>query len=104
VLIIVALFTLSLFMFMGAKEDTIRSAVTDPTTMWTILVIIMVLLIAAIGTVFSDFFALEGGSITDPTKASVTQILVHPRVLGALFLLITASFAVKNISKSIESK
>jgi len=104
VLVIIALFVLSLFMFMGVKEESIRNAVSQPTVYWTVLVVVIILLIAAIGTVFSDFFSSEGGSITDPTKASITQILVHPRVLGALFLLIIVSFAVKNISKSIEAK
>ena len=104
VLVIIALFVLSLFMFMGLKEKSMEATIGDPRVYWTILVIIIILLIAAIGTVFSDFFSTEGGEITDPTKASITQILVHPRVLGALFLLVIISFAIKNIASFAESK
>ena len=104
VLVVVALFILALFMFMGVKEKQMEETVRDPRVYWTVLVIIIILLIAAIGTVFSDFFATEGGEITDPTKASITQILVHPRVLGALFLLVIVSFAIKNIASMSESK
>lgn len=104
VLVILALFILSLFMFMGAKEKDMEDVVKNPVVYWTILVIIIILLIAAIGTVFSDFFASEGGQITDPTKVSITQILVHPRVLGSLFLLVIASFAIKNIASHVDSK
>ncbi len=104
VLVIVALFVLSLFMFMGVKEKDISEAVSNPTVYWTVLIIIIILLLAAIGSIFGDFFSAGGSPVTDPTKASVTQILVHPRVLGALFLLLIAAFAVKNISSGIESK
>src|SRR3989344_1340353 len=104
VLVIVALFILALFMFMGVKEKQMESTINDPRVYWTVLVIIIILLIADIGTVFSDFFAGEGGEITDPTKISITQILVHPRVLGALFLLVIVSFAIKNISGIAENK
>ncbi len=104
VLIIISLFVLSLFMFMGVKEKDMIDTVSNPTVYWTVLIIIIILLIAAIGSVFSGFFATSGGEITDPTKVSVTQILVHPRVLGALFLLIVTAFAVKNIASGIESK
>ena len=104
ILVIIAFCILSLFMFMGLKEKSMEATIGDPRVYWTILVIIIILLIAAIGTVFSDFFSTEGGEITDPTKASITQILVHPRVLGALFLLVIISFAIKNIASFAESK
>ena len=104
VLVIVAFFILALFMFMGVKEKEMEATIANPTVYWTVLVIIIILLIAAIGTVFSDFFSGEGGEITDPTKASITQILVHPRILGALFLLVIVSFAVKNIAGIAEPK
>lgn len=104
ILVIMAFFILSLFMFMGVKEKEMEATINNPTVYWTVLVIIIILLIAAIGTVFSDFFAGEGGDITDPTKASITQILVHPRVLGALFLLVISAFAIKNIASGIEAK
>lgn len=104
VLVIVALFILSLFMFMGVKEKEMEASVNKPALYWTVLIIIIILLIAAIGTVFSEFFAGEGGEVTDPTKASITQILVHPRVLGALFLLVVTAFAIKNIAGITEAK
>jgi hypothetical protein len=104
ILVILAFFILSLFMFMGVKEKEMEATISNPTLYWTVLVIIIILLIAAIGTVFSDFFSSEGGEITDPTKASITQILVHPRVLGALFLLVIVSFAIKNIAGITETK
>src|SRR3989338_166746 len=53
VLVVLALFILSLFMFMGLKEGDVEKTVKDPVVYWTVLVIIIILLIVAVGEVFS---------------------------------------------------
>ncbi len=100
VLVILALFILSLFMFMGLKEGDVTNTVKDPTVYWTVLVIIIILLIIAIGEVFSVVSPYSPtGEQTPPSEG--LRAISHPRTLGALFLLIVAAFAVKFISSGI---
>ena len=101
VLIVLALFILSLFMFMGLKEGDLEKTAKDPIVYWTVLVIIIILLIIAIGEVFT-FVAPDDQTGTPPTEG--LRAVTHPRTLGAIFLLIVAAFAVKFISTGIEAK
>jgi len=101
VLVVLALFILSLFMFMGMKEGDLEKTVKDPVVYWTVLVIIIILLIIAIAEVFT-FVAPETGTGKPPTEG--LRAVTHPRTLGALFLLVIAAFAVKFISSHVESK
>ena len=102
VLIVLALFILSLFMFMGLKEGDVEKVVKDPVVYWTILVIIIILLIIAVGNVFTFVSPYQNGQQTPPTEG--LSAIVHPRTLGALFLLVIAAFAVKFISTGFETK
>ena len=101
ILVVLALFILSLFMFMGMKEGDVEKAVKDPVVYWTVLVIIIILLIIAIGEVFT-FVAPDSQTGTPPSAglAAVT----HPRTLWALFVLVIAAFAVKFISTGFGEK
>ncbi len=101
VLVVLALFILSLFMFMGLKEGDVEKTVKDPVVYWTVLVIIIILLIVAIGEVFT-FVAPDSATGQPPTEG--LRAITHPRTLGALFILVIAAFAVKFISTGIESK
>ncbi|MEK6835783.1 MAG: hypothetical protein AABX55_02055 [Nanoarchaeota archaeon] len=103
IFVVIALFILSLFIFMGVKEESLKEAVGSPQVYWVVLILIIILLIAAIGSVFAPFFAPEEPATT-PTEIGVTEILVHPRVLGALFLLIVSAFVVRFVSTGIEGK
>ena len=95
VLVILALFILSLFMFMGAKESDIEKATKDPVLYWTILVIIIILLIIAVGEVFTSV----GPTSQDGSPPSAgLRAVTNPKTLGALFILVVAAFAVKFIS------
>ena len=100
VLVVVALFILSLFMFMGLKEGDVEKTIKDPVVYWTIIVIIIILLIIAIGEVFTFVAPDQTGTPPSAGLAAVT----HPRTLGALFLLVIAAFAVKFISTGFEKK
>ncbi|MEK6932581.1 MAG: hypothetical protein AABW56_02185 [Nanoarchaeota archaeon] len=102
VLVVLALFILSLFMFMGLKEGDVEKVVKDPIVYWTVLVIIIILLIVAVGNVFSFVSPYQGGDPTPPTEG--LNAIVHPRTLGALFLLVIAAFAVKFISTGFGDK
>ena len=100
-LIILALFIFSLFMFMGLKEGEVEKTVKDPVFFWTIIIIIIFLLIVAIGQVFKGV-GPQPGEETPPTTG--LKAVTHPRTLGALFLLVVAAFAVKFISTHVEGK
>src|SRR3989338_1559993 len=47
VLVIIALFILSLFIFMGVKQENLSATIENPTVYWTVIVIIIILLLAA---------------------------------------------------------
>ena len=103
VLVIIALFILSLFIFMGVKQENLSATIENPTVYWTVIVIIIILLLAAIGSVFGSFFAPQQ-TATTPTEIGIREILVHPRVLGALFLLIISAFVIRFVSVGFETK
>ena len=48
---------------------------------------------------------LQGGNTTDDAfKQEVVSTLVHPRILGALFLIIVAAFSVKLLTDKLKSR
>lgn len=101
VLVVVALFILSLFMFMGLKEGDVTNAIKDPVLYWTVLVIIIILLIIAISEVF---IVVNPNVETGKPSSEGLNAVVHPRTLGAIFLLVVAAFAAKFISTGLEAK
>ncbi len=101
VLVVLALFILSLFMFMGLKEGDVEKVTKDPIVYWTVLVIIIILLIIAIGTVFKSV-APDQQTGTPPSEGLAA--VSNPKTLGALFLLVVAAFAAKFISTGIETR
>ncbi len=115
VLVVVAMFLIALFMFMGVKEDTMIKAVGSGEVVWTVIIISIILLIIASVHVFGDVMSpydsgdstetmekTTGDGTGDKTRESESlKTLVNPKVLGALFLLIVATFAIAYVSKGI---
>jgi len=115
VLVIIAMFLISLFMFMGVKEDSVVKAVGSELVVWTVIIIAIILLIVALVHVFGTFLSpyddVETGEIDTTTISDGTGLktreseslntLVNPKILGVLFLLIIAAFAVSTVSKGL---
>ena len=103
VLVVVSLFILSLFMFLGVKESELSSAMKTPTTYWTVLILILILLFSAIAVVFGDFFSPYKDQQGKDVATEGLKTFTHPRVLGALFLLVVSAFVVRFIAQWNES-
>ncbi|MBI4158776.1 hypothetical protein HY500_00785 [Candidatus Woesearchaeota archaeon] len=111
IMLVVGLFIISFFVFFGVSTKVISEQVmTDPRVYWTIIIISIIILFVSIGQVFgSDLpgqfdesgkkIVIEGDSGSATSEG--LQAIVHPRVLGALFLLIIAAFAIRLISENV---
>lgn len=103
VLIIITMCFLLIFMFLGVSPGTIAQAVTSESYAWVILVILIVLLGLALTKVVGPGIAAvtQGEDAEAGFMSTIGQILFHPKILGVLFILIIASFAIKAITRSI---
>lgn len=100
VLIIIAMCFLLIFMFLGIKPEAIAGAVSNEGIVWTIIILLLVLLGLALTKVIGPSIA----SITQEEGAegfmgTIGAIIFHPKILGVLFILLVASYAVRTISK-----
>lgn len=101
VLVIVAFFILFILMFIGLSSNDLAKAAKDPAVYWTVIVIGLLFISISIVHVFGQKASPYGDDQTGQTRESEgLRTLVHPRVLGAIFLLIIATFAVRFISSS----
>lgn len=97
-LIILGFFIVAMLMFMGIKQESITKAVGSGTVVWTILIVSLLLFIIIIVQAFQDVQSPyeEGDERTRTTEG--LRALVHPRLLGALFLLVITTFAIMFVS------
>jgi hypothetical protein len=119
VMVIIALFLIGLFMFMGIKEEAIGKGVGDPRVYWTVIIIAVILLIIALVDVFGDVQSPYGGQLGDSSPSSTQtasstgstgptrqsegiRTIVNPRVLGALFLLVASALAANFITRGLK--
>ncbi len=88
----------AVFLFLGkSKQD-----IWDTLNIWTILIVIFLILLVGFVTVFEELFTPYEESDDGKTIGGQTlKTLFHPRVLGAIFILIIASLAIKLISKEV---
>ena len=116
VMVVIAMFLIALFMFMGLKEDSIVKAVGSGQVVWPIIIISIILLIVALVHVFGSYMSPYGTLEEQPQETVYStsddgdaksresesmKTLVNPKILGALFLLIIATFAISYISKGL---
>lgn len=97
-LIIFGFFIIAMLLFMGVEQETITKTVASGTVVWTVLIISLLLFIIIIINAFQD---VQSPYDDEKDKTRTTEglnALVHPRLLGALFLLIMSTFAVMFIS------
>ncbi len=102
VLIIVAMCFLLIFMFLGVKPESIASAISQEGTVWIIIIFLLVLLGIALTKVLGPSIAAitqgEGGTEAG-FVGSVGSIIFHPKILGAILILLIASYAIRAVSK-----
>lgn len=104
VLMIMVVFILIILMFIGLSESDLAKAAREPQVYWTVIVISLLLLIISFVYVFGEKASPYGDDTDGVKKTRISEgldALIHPRVLGALFLLIIATFAARFISASI---
>lgn len=101
VMLIVIMCFLLIFMFLGVKPDAIAEAISKEGTVWTILVILIILLGVALTKVLGPSIAAitqENGT-EEGFMGTVGAVVFHPKILGAIFLLLIVSYAIRSITK-----
>jgi len=98
-LIIVLVFLFALFQFFGIdKNKEIWDYIGGPTVVYIIvLVIVLIGLSQVFEAQLSPFVDANGTVISEgkTVKSEVIQTITHPRLLGAIFILVTSGFAIK---------
>jgi len=99
-MIIFGFFIVAMLMFMGVKQESVAKAVSGGTVVWVVLIISIIMFVIVIIQAFQDVESPYGEDQNDRTRTTEgLNALVHPRLLGALFLLIMTTFAIMFISQ-----
>lgn len=104
VLLLIFLFVLLLvFMFTGVSAEDIGAQFKEKTVVWIVLLVCLGIFGYALTQVYGEqVHAITSGEPIDGEEGGLMQtigeILFHPRVMGALFIMILASQAVRLIS------
>jgi|SRR3989344_61737 len=97
-------FMIAMLMFMGVKEDTIADTVKSGTVVYTILIISLIIFIITIAGAFQDVSSPYQDDDERTRTSEGLRALVHPRLLGALFLLVVVTYAIMYISQGFVRK
>ncbi len=112
-IIIVLLLVFAMFSFFGLKNDEIWDSIFGKT--W-IFVLILIVILIGLSQAFESQISPYGqndtvssttssGAVQSGTvKGEVIKTLTHPRLLGALFILIVSAISIKLISDKIITK
>ncbi|MBS3134861.1 hypothetical protein J4406_00605 [Candidatus Woesearchaeota archaeon] len=92
-------FIVAMLMFLGVKEEAVTKVVGSGTVVWAIIIISLIFLAIIITNAFQDVQSPYGEDDEKTRTAEGLRALVHPRLLGALFLLLMTTFAVMFISQ-----
>lgn len=88
------------FMFLGAKDEQINMVISYPSVYWTIIVVILGIFLFGMTQIFGgEVQAIFGGGSTSEGGliVDIGKIIFHPRMLGAIFILLIASQAIRLI-------
>lgn len=98
VLVIFVLFIFVFFMALGIKgEDMVKNVAKDATFVTVAVIAILVLFLVALTKSFGPFLLVNN----EPGFwNAVKRTLLHPRMLGVLFLLFVASYTIRFIVKN----
>ncbi|MDD5331219.1 MAG: hypothetical protein PHE43_00135 [Candidatus Nanoarchaeia archaeon] len=99
ILMILIVLILLVFMFVGIGEDKISVAFEQPWLIWLIVIIVIVGIFgyAATKTFGGDVQGLTSDEEGSDVTTDIAKILFHPRLLGALFILVVAAQAIRLI-------
>ena len=90
-----------MYRFFGIEDSKTWDNIGGPTL---VFVIILIVILIALSTVFESQVSPYGDSSDTGVKSQVLKTLTHPRLLGALFILIIASFSVRFLSETVVPK
>ena len=97
--VVMFIFLFLLFMiliFGGVDEKKVLGEVGGPTVL---LVISILMLIIGISNVFGDVFSPYGEEGEQDIPSETMETIFHPRILGAIFILLVAAFTVNFIPR-----
>ena len=83
-----------ILMFWGVEKDKLLTQVGGPTVL---VVISILMLIIGISNVFGDAFSPYGEDGEVDIQSETMATIFHPRILGAIFMLLIIAFAVNFI-------
>ena len=96
VMFVFLLLFFGILMFLGQSEEKIWARLGGPVTVLIFaLIIVIVAMGQVLGPVFSPYEEDEDGK---DIGGETLKTLFHPRVLGALFILIIAAFTIQQVS------
>ncbi len=97
VVIIFVAVVFMMFMFLGVKEDKMAAVLEYPTVMWSLIIICVAIIVFALAQIFGSpiqaIYAGDGGEAG--LMGDIGKIVFHPKVLGAVILLLIASQAIR---------
>ncbi len=98
ILIILIVFMLLAVMALGIKHTEITDWLKNvsPGTTSAVVIIVLILFLFAVYKVFGPVFTMAGPEETG-LWASITRVVLQPKVLGVIFLLLIASAVVRYI-------
>ena len=98
-MIFLGFFIMAMLMFLGIKQESVTETITSGSVVWPVIIISLILFIISITSAFQD---VQSPYEDEPEKTRTTEglsALVHPRLLGAIFLLIITVYAIMFISQ-----
>ncbi len=98
-LIFFGFFIIAILMFIGVKQESITKTVTGGSVVWPIIILSLILFVIILTNAFQE---VQSPYEDEDDKTRTTEglnALVHPRLLGALFLLIMVTYAIMFISQ-----
>ncbi len=113
IFIVFMVLLLTVFKLMGASDENIAGVIrTDKVVQWTIIAISLIIVVSAFANVYGqkllpfttkEVNVTETGetiSVATPSfKTNVAAVFFHPKMLGAIFLLLVAVFTIGLITK-----
>ena len=103
VLAIAGFLLIAVLMFWGAKEESVMNAVTKE-AFWPIFIVVILFLVVVITVVFQDTQSPYDQSEDKTRTSEGFKTIFHPRILGAILILVIALFAISNVSKGLAKK
>jgi len=92
-------FLIAILMFMGVKEESISKTVSGGGVVYALLIVSLLIFVIIIVGAFQDVSSPYKDQDDKSRTSEGLKALVHPRLLGALFLLLMTVYATMFISQ-----